>query len=120
MSHYSDGRRDEYKARDDLQANGYSVIRSAGSKGAVDLIAVKPGEVLFVQVKRTTAPGPSAWNALWELASWAGAIPVLATTPLRKPVGYQRLTAPKVKRGAAAPLAPFLLDRVSGESHENA
>lgn len=111
MSHYRDGRRDEYKARDDLIANGYSLIRSAGSKGAVDLIAVKPGEVLFVQVKRTTAPGPAAWNKLWDLAAMAGAVPILATTPLRRPIAYQRLTARKDKPGAPAPLEPFLLDR---------
>ncbi|MCU0256969.1 MAG: hypothetical protein MUF60_09500 [Vicinamibacterales bacterium] len=51
MSNYQRGVRLERDVRHDLEANGYEVIRSAGSKSAIDLVAFKPGELLFVQCK---------------------------------------------------------------------
>jgi Holliday junction resolvase len=47
------GTRFEYAVRDFLKRNGYSVIRSAGSRGPVDLTAVNDREVLFIQCKKT-------------------------------------------------------------------
>lgn len=41
----------ERAARKELEANGYFVIRSAGSKGPADLVALKRGEALLVQCK---------------------------------------------------------------------
>lgn len=54
---YRKGSRYERKAREELEAKGYCVIRSAGSRGAADLVAVK---VLYVQVKATDVP--RAWT----------------------------------------------------------
>ncbi len=51
MSSYRRGRYLEYLARDALVARGYTVVRSAGSKGPVDLVATGPQHVLFIQVK---------------------------------------------------------------------
>ena len=59
---YEAGRRFEWKVRDRLRAAGFTVLRTAGSKGPVDLIAVRertmvlgveetPGEIRFVQCK---------------------------------------------------------------------
>lgn len=117
VSHYRAGRDLEHEVRHQLEGDGYSVIRSAGSKGAVDLIAIKVGQVLFVQVKRTTAPGPAAWNLLFDLAEMASAIPVLATAR-PKPITYARITARKtaVQRPASALTVPFHTDCVSGET----
>ena len=53
MSKYDDGYRLECAVRDALRGEGYEVFRSAGSKGAADLIAFKPGEILFVQAKKS-------------------------------------------------------------------
>jgi Holliday junction resolvase len=50
-SNYRAGADLERAARKVLEENGYFVVRSAGSKGPVDLVAFKPGEVLFVQCK---------------------------------------------------------------------
>ncbi len=50
-SNYAFGARLERLARASLQRNGYSVIRSAGSKGAVDLAAFNEEQVLLIQVK---------------------------------------------------------------------
>ncbi len=55
MTHYSAGRRLEYRARDELIAQGYTVVRSAGSKGPIDLVAIGPAKgrctVRLIQVK---------------------------------------------------------------------
>ena len=50
-SHYAVGRRFEWKVRDKLQEKGYDVYRSYGSKGILDLIAVKGHKVLGIQCK---------------------------------------------------------------------
>lgn len=55
-THYSRGRAYEYKAKQELESEGYTVIRSAGSHGPYDLIAFKGSEpVRCVQIKRTTS-----------------------------------------------------------------
>ncbi len=51
---YLAGRRFEWKVRKVLEAQGWTVMRTAGSKGPVDLIAVQPGRVQFVQCKNRT------------------------------------------------------------------
>jgi len=47
---YKKGRRIEYLAKKKLEAEGYLVIRSAASKGPIDLVAVR-NTVRFIQVK---------------------------------------------------------------------
>jgi len=49
---YYKGRRYEYKARKLLEQEGFEVVRSAASKGKWDLVAVKPGCVRLIQVKK--------------------------------------------------------------------
>ena len=98
MTKYNDGRRFEWKVRDDLTAQGYDVIRSAGSKSKVDLLAFKPGQVLLVQVKRK--PGALAPAERMELLRLAAllptvALPVQAYQPApRRPIAYAVLTGP--------------------------
>ncbi len=113
MTRYESGRRYEWVVRDDLAANGYVVSRAAGSQGnsKVDLFAFKPGQLLFVQVKRTGALGPAEWNRLVEVAGWVGAVPILAAKGGRgEGVRYTRLLGPKVPRARTQPVEPFLLD----------
>ncbi len=50
-SNYVNGRAMEYKARDFLTEQGYTVIRAAGSKGKIDLCAFNGHEVRLIQVK---------------------------------------------------------------------
>lgn len=58
MNNYRKGRKLEYLARDALEARGYTVVRSAGSKGPIDLVATGTKHVLLIQVKadRRTRP----------------------------------------------------------------
>jgi len=56
---YNKGARLERLARLELERQGYSVIRAAGSKGACDLIALNKHEILLIQVKAEGAIRPS-------------------------------------------------------------
>lgn len=51
MSNYDKGARLERIAKKRLEARGYTVVRSAGSKGAVDLVAWNAKHTLLIQVK---------------------------------------------------------------------
>ncbi|MEV0608097.1 restriction endonuclease [Polymorphospora rubra] len=118
MSHYATGTRFEHKTRDDLAANGYDVIRAAGSKGSTkaDLIAVKPSQLLFVQCKRSGALPPDEWDRLVEVAAWVGAIPLLAANgPRGRGITYTHLLGPK-RRGApmrTQPARVFVVDQLA-------
>lgn len=94
-NHYRSGRDFEYEVRDHLEAEGYWVTRAAGSKTKVDLVAIKPGQVLLVQCKRNGRISPAERTEMLRLAALlpGTAIPVHAhrlTRPAR--VGYARLT----------------------------
>ena len=108
------GRAVEHAARKVLTVNGYWTHRSAGSKGEVDIIALKPGQMLFVQCKRRGVMAPAEWNRLWQLAARLGAVPVLARrgTPVTT-IEFWRLTSTKIVTGRPSPMVPFILDEVA-------
>ena len=64
MSNAHKGRRNEYKVREWLEALGYVVTRSAGSKGAWDLIGLSGQSVALAQVKTNEWPPPAERIAL--------------------------------------------------------
>lgn len=53
VTQYERGRRIEHKIISFLKKSGYSTFRSAGSKGAFDIIAVNERVVRFIQSKLT-------------------------------------------------------------------
>lgn len=55
-SQYSKGRAIEAKIVNFLKAEGYNAVRSAGSKGAFDVIAYNDSVVRFIQSKYTNDP----------------------------------------------------------------
>jgi hypothetical protein len=114
---YAAGTRFERKVRTDLRNNGYTVIRAAGSKGdsKVDLVALKPGQALFIQCKADGTMPPAEWDRLFDVAGWVSAYPILASNGLRgRGVRYYRLLGHK-RRGAHTQLTvPFLLDQIAG------
>lgn len=87
------GARFERKVIHDLEPYGYDCIRSAASKGAVDIVAVAPGHddaeceglfcapgarTLFIQCKLSNPMiSPKERRALWDLAQRAGALPII-------------------------------------------
>lgn len=63
-ANYLKGRRLEYKAKKQMESEGWKVLRSAGSKGAFDLTAfIESLPPCVVQVKATTG-GPAKVKAL--------------------------------------------------------
>ena len=68
---YNKGRAKEYRAMEILRKDGFHAIRSAGSHGAVDVIAAKSGKILLIQVKSGKARIKK--DELKELVKWAEA-----------------------------------------------
>jgi hypothetical protein len=108
VSGYSDGRKLEYAALASLKADGYWVIRAAGSKGIADLIALKPpeddgpvGEVVFVQCKLTGILSPDERMALWSLGRRFWGVPLCARWVkdgrAARTVEFRQLTGPGPK-----------------------
>lgn len=113
MTHYAAGTAFEHVVRNDLHANGYWVMRSAGSKTKVDLIAIKPGQILLVQCKRDGRISPAERVELLRVAAMIDtAIPVLAhKKPGRAAVLLDRLTGP-----GPQDRAPFVIDEVASST----
>lgn len=99
MTAYHDGRRVEYAVIEDLQANGYDTVRAASSKGLADVVAIKTGQVLIVNCKRTTPPGPAERADLLRVAAALPrvGVPLVALKPFRQALTYRRLTGPEPK-----------------------
>jgi Holliday junction resolvase len=117
VTQYAKGTRFEHKVRDDLIANGYEVMRAAGSKGStkIDLIAMKPGQILFIQCKSNGTLPPAEWDRVHEVAGWVGAVALLAANGLRgRGVVYTRLLGVKRRGCRIQPCQPFVLDEVAG------
>ena len=93
---YANGARLERDAKDNLEADGYWCVRSAGSKGVVDVLAMKPGQMLMVQAKANGVCPPKERAALLELAATFDALPLVAMRD--RGVKYRRLTGPGPKQ----------------------
>lgn len=105
---YRLGRSFEYRVRDYLRARGFFVLRSPASKSPIDLVAIRPGEVLLIQCKRGGGLAPGEWNELYDLASSCGATPVLAGTPTGRGLVCYRLTGRKDgARTSRQPYEPY-------------
>jgi len=88
---YRDGRDLEYAVMAHLEKNGYTIMcRAAGSHGPADVIAVKPGELLFVQCKTNSKDSAAKRANLARLATWAAAIPLVASWQPTGPRGGRR------------------------------
>lgn len=116
MSHYRAGTAFEHKIIDDLEDNGYQTIRAAGSKGStkVDVAALKPGQLLFVQAKRDGKISPAEWTRVYEVARWVGAVPLLAANgPRGRGVTYTELLGPKQPYARTQPCRPWWPDALA-------
>lgn len=93
MSGYSEGIRIEHIVMHDLADNGYEVTRAASSKGVADVIAIKAGQVLLVNVKRTYPPGPTERDELMRVAAMLPGVgvPLVAMKPKGHPLIYRHL-----------------------------
>jgi len=79
INRYQKGARLERRVIQELEANGWFCVRSAGSKGAVDIVAFKGDDRLFIQAKNDgKALSLKEWNIVFELARAHAAIPLFA------------------------------------------
>lgn len=105
MNHRARGIRLEYVVADHLRDRGYVTIRSAGSHGPCDIVAVKQGTVLCVQAKITLSSlGSREWTELWDLAKEANGVPLVAYRPSMRTLAFSRLMGPRALRERATGL----------------
>lgn len=106
------GYRFEHRCQKYLRDNGYFVMRSPASKSPIDLVAIKPGQVLFVQCKTNGRLDPDGWNALMDAAEPAGAQPVMVERTAGLKLAWWLLTARKApgRTGIRQPREPFVID----------
>ena len=92
-TNYASGRNFEYRVRDWLESRGYTVIRSAGSRGFADLVALAPGEVLLVQCTTSEESKSESYRSDFrEEAEMCGGIPLLVYKErVRGPLVWDRL-----------------------------
>jgi hypothetical protein len=117
MSGYEDGRRVEWAVMHDLAKNGYYVQRAASSKGFSDVCGIKPGQVLIVNCKRTTMPGPAERQHVLDVAACLPGVgvPLVALKPLGQgKAEYRRLHGPGSKDWT-----PWTPDEVSTASSKS-
>ena len=81
MTHYTTGRRIEYRVVEILRSLGYLVIRSAGSHGLVDVVGLRKDGVVLVQCKRGGKMGLRDRLEFWREATAVGATALIAGYP---------------------------------------
>lgn len=111
MTNYRNGADFERAVKADLEADGYWVIRAAGSKGKIDVLAIKPGQMLAIQVKRNGKVDPGERRDVLDIAGHIDALPIIAfkVRGHLKPL-YDRLTGPNHKDRI-----PFQTDELAGD-----
>lgn len=98
MNRYRGGADFEREVRAALVKDGYDVVRSAGSKTKVDLVAFKAGHVLLVQCKRNGVCPPAERIELLRIA-WLLPVPIgLPIVASRPGITYRRLYGPGPKQ----------------------
>jgi Holliday junction resolvase len=110
---YRAGDRFEKRVITDLETDGYRAWQSRNSRGLADVFALKPGQVLLVQVKAgLTGPSHQEWNGLYELAVRVGAVPLWADHDPEHPkrIRYRRLLGPHNDRRHDWPAVAWTAD----------
>lgn len=107
MAQYHRGRAFEHAVRAALVAYGYFLIRSAGSKTKIDLVAIKTSQVLLVQCKLDGHCSPAERFELLRVASLLPnySVPLIAwKQPRVSQIHYWRLTG--TEHAAREPWSP--------------
>jgi Holliday junction resolvase len=113
---YRRGDHFEKRVADQLRIDGYIVYQSRGSKSPVDIVALKPMQVLLIQAKSgDTGLTGVEWNLLLELARRAGAIPLVAdrTGPAGRVIRWRRITGPHPAHTRTWPCEDWTPDQVA-------
>lgn len=108
-TNYARGAAFELRVAAKLAEDGYETFRSAGSHGKADVVALKPGEVLLVQCKRSGLIDREEWNGLVRLRQALDprgetVRALLAFMPGRRGIAYRELLY-QLERGERRQLA---------------
>jgi len=90
---YQQGYAFENRVKADIQRHGYYAVRSGGSKGIVDILAVREHSprILMVQCKRKGAISREEWNELLRSAELYGGHALMAYMPGARGIEYRGL-----------------------------
>jgi Holliday junction resolvase len=112
-TNYAAGSRLEYRAMELLRRRAWFVVRSAGSHGPADLVALSPtdGHAILVQCK-TGSLKHEDWNGLRALAIRYHATPLVAAwNETRRKVLWLIITGDHVPNSHGWPAIPYDLGR---------
>jgi hypothetical protein len=99
-----------------MEALGYVVVRSAGSRTPVDIYAFDIESKVFIQCKTNGVLRPDEWNKFYGLCKSVEAIPVLAMRNARgRGIVYKLLTGYKEPH-RRQPMVDWI--PMEGERHE--
>ena len=115
MSNYSRGANFERRVARILDADGYFTVRSSGSHGVADIVAIKAGVIMLVQCKINGVLSPADRVALFEVCQRAGAVPLVAYRPTPRKLAYRRLVDPDPRGGI---YRPYLTDVIAATATE--
>lgn len=95
-TNYGRGAEFERRVAAALQRDGYQTFRSAGSRGKVDILALKPGQILLIQCKRNGEIEREEWNAVVKMRQaldprGGTAVALLAYMPGARGIAYAEL-----------------------------
>jgi Holliday junction resolvase len=68
VKRYCKGANFERRVKKELEEMGYFVVRAAGSKGKIDLVAIKPNDIKLVQCKTNGVVSRQDVDILKEMA----------------------------------------------------
>lgn len=106
----------ERQTRSDLEKRGYVVVRSGGSRGAFDLVAMRHDrKPLLVQCKVSGRFSAADKARLLLAAQRAGATPILAQREKRGTVTYTRVTTMGRAEGGRNGTAERTAERITGQ-----
>ena len=74
QTNYKRGYRLELRAAKELRAHGYYVIRSSGSHGPADIIALNPSRIIIIQIGTAGSKGPKDEELLRRIPAPSGTI----------------------------------------------
>jgi Holliday junction resolvase len=115
VTSYGQGYYYERRTASRLRDDGYFVLEGRGSHGPADLVAVKAGQVLLVQVKKGSGKlTDEAWNVLFAEARRVRALPLVADWPARGELRLRVITAPHHARSQTWPAVLFTPDEAAG------
>lgn len=86
----------ERRVAEDLATRGWFTIRAAGSHGVADVVAIRPGETVFIQCKTDGQIRGTEWNRLYEICHGLGTVPLVAQweTKTHRKIMYVQITGP--------------------------